>query len=423
MKPPIILVVLVLTFSGPAAPAGNGHVDAVSRWNDAALDAIRLQRTSPPVAARALAIVHTAIFDAVNGIARTYEPYFVPSAVPASASPEAAASAAAHDTLVSLFPSLDATFDALHGEILASIANGPQKTRGAAWGATVAEKILEWRRHDAADAPVDPPSGTDPGDWRPTPPLFLPYLLPHWGLVTPFALETGADFRPPGPPALDSARWADDYNEVKTLGAAVNSTRTAEQSLIAQFWADGAGTETPPGHWNSIAQAVSAELETPLVEKARLFALLNVALADAAICSWDAKFAFFFWRPVTAIRNGDLDGNDATIADPAWSSFIGTPPFPDYISGHSTFSGAAATVLALFCGTNEIAFTAESDFLPGETRTFERFSDAAAEAALSRLYGGIHYRSANEDGLRAGVSIGAWVMTHVMQPKTNRSRK
>jgi len=423
MKPPIILVVLVLTFSAPAAPAGNGHVDAVSRWNDAALDAIRLQRTSPPVAARALAIVHTAIFDAVNGIARTYEPYFVPSAVPASASPEAAASAAAHDTLVSLFPSLDATFDALHGEILASIANGPQKTRGAAWGATVAEKILEWRRHDAADAPVDPPSGTDPGDWRPTPPLFLPYLLPHWGLVTPFALETGADFRPPGPPALDSARWADDYNEVKTLGAAVNSTRTAEQSLIAQFWADGAGTETPPGHWNSIAQAVSAELETPLVEKARLFALLNVALADAAICSWDAKFAFFFWRPVTAIRNGDLDGNDATIADPAWSSFIGTPPFPDYISGHSTFSGAAATVLALFCGTNEIAFTAESDFLPGETRTFERFSDAAAEAALSRLYGGIHYRSANEDGLRAGVSIGAWVMTHVMQPKTNRSRK
>ena len=423
MKPPIILVVLVLTFSAPAAPAGNGHVDAVSRWNDAALDAIRLQRTSPPVAARALAIVHTAIFDAVNGIARTYEPYFVPSAVPASASPEAAASAAAHDTLVSLFPSLDATFDALHGEILASIANGPQKTRGAAWGATVAEKILEWRRHDAADAPVDPPSGTDPGDWRPTPPLFLPYLLPHWGLVTPFALETGADFRPPGPPALDSARWADDYNEVKTLGAAVNSTRTAEQSLIAQFWADGAGTETPPGHWNSIAQAVSAELETPLVEKARLFALLNVALADAAICSWDAKFAFFFWRPVTAIRNGDLDGNDATIADPAWSSFIGTPPFPDYISGHSTFSGAAATVLALFCGTNEIAFTAESDFLPGATRTFERFSDAAAEAALSRLYGGIHYRSANEDGLRAGVSIGAWVMTHVMQPKTNRSRK
>ena len=169
--------------------------------------------------------------------------------------------------------------------------------------------------------------------------------------------------RPPGPPALDSAAWAQDYNEVKELGAATGSTRTPEQSLIAQFWADGAGTETPPGHWNSIARDVSERLETPLIEKARLFALLNVALADAAICAWDAKYTYAFWRPVTAIRNGDIDGNDDTVADPTWSSFIVTPPFPDYVSGHSTFSGAAATVLALFYRTDDVAFTATSDFL------------------------------------------------------------
>jgi hypothetical protein len=421
MKSRLILGGLLFTFAAPAAQTAD--VDVVSRWNTAALDAIRLQRTAPPLASRTFAIMHAAMYDAVNAITRTHEPYFIRSTVPASASLEAAASAAAHEVLVALVPAFGATFDALHDDILDDIPDGPQKKRGEAWGALVAAEILEWRLHDGAAAVVDPPVATEPGDWRPTPPLFLPYLLPQWGFVTPFALEHVADFRPAGPPALSSARWADDYNEVKDLGAAVSAIRTAEQSLIARFWSDGAGTETPVGHWNSIAQAVTGERATPLVDKARLFALLNVALADAAICAWDAKTAYFFWRPVTAIRNGDLDGNDETTADPAWTSFIPTPPFPDYVSGHSTFSGAAAAVLAAFFGTDEMAFTAASDFLPGVTRDYARFSAAAADAALSRLYGGIHYRSANEDGLRAGVRIGEWVFDHTMRPATNRSRR
>ena len=287
----------------------------------------------------------------------------------------------------------------------------------------MARSILEWRRRDGADAAVDLPGNSGPGAWQPTPPGFLPYLLPQWAFLMPFALEEPGAVRPPGPPALDSAAWAQDYNEVKELGAATGSTRTPEQSLIAQFWADGAGTETPPGHWNSIARDVSERLDTPLIDKARLFALLNVALADSAICAWDAKYAYAFWRPVTAIRNGDIDGNDDTVADPTWSSFIVTPPFPDYVSGHSTFSGAAATVLALFYRTDDVAFTAASDFLPGVTRDFNSFSTAAEEAALSRLYGGIHYRSANEDGLRAGVAIGAWTVRNVMRAEENRSRR
>jgi hypothetical protein len=421
MKRHMILGAVVLSFLLAGSPAA--AADVVTSWNNAALAAIRAERTPPPVASRALAILHVSIFDAVNGIARTYEHYWVLSAVPASASMDAAASAAGHDVLVALFPARAATFDALHDAIMQSIKDGPQKTRGAQWGEAVALKILTSRSADGASQTVSPPGGTGPGVWVPTPPLFAPYLLPQWGHVAPFTFTHGFDFRPQGPPALDSEKWAQDYNEVKQLGAAVGSTRTPEQSLIALFWADGAGTETPPGHWNSIAQEVADELETPLVEKARLFALLNVAMADAAICAWDAKYSFAFWRPVTAIRNGDTDGNDDTEADPAWSSFIVTPPFPDYVSGHSTFSGAAATVLALFFGTNNIAFTAESDFLPGVTRDFASFSDAAAEAALSRLYGGIHYRSANEDGLRAGVAIGEWAFDHVMQPKGNRSKK
>ena len=267
-----------------------------------------------------------------------------------------------------------------------------------------------------------PPVGTGPGAWEPTPPAFAPYLLAQWGFVAPFVMESSAALRPNGPPPLDGAQWAAEYNEVKALGAAAGSTRTADQSQIARFWADGAGTETPPGHWNHIAQDVAAQQRNTLEQNARMFALLNLALADAAICAWDAKYAFNFWRPVTAIRFGDTDGNDATAADPAWSSFITTPPFPDYTSGHSTFSGAAARVLARFYGRDDIAFVTGSDALPGVTRSFAGFAAAAAEAGVSRIYGGIHYRSANQDGLAAGEAIGDLTFANFLQPKGNRSR-
>jgi hypothetical protein len=399
------------------------RADVVTDWNNAALDAIRADNTQPPMASRALAILHVSIFDAVNGISRRYESYLVASAVPVSASPEAAASAAAHQVLLSFFPNSAASFNALHARILAAIRDGAQKNTGIAWGESVAAKILAYRATDGWDAVVLPPSGGGPGYWVPTPPAFARFLLPQWGFVTPFCMTDAAQFRPPGPPALASAKYAADYNEIKSLGAAEGSTRTADQSQIALFWADGAGTETPPGHWNSIAQAVGAMRGNTLDDNARLFALLNLAMADAAICAWDAKFTFDFWRPVTAIRYGDLDGNPATEPDPGWNSFIITPPFPDYVSGHATFSGAAAAVLALFYGSDDTPFTTDSDFLPGVSRSFSSFSAAAEEAAVSRLYGGIHFRSANEDGLNAGLQIGARAFTNFLQPKGNRCRR
>ena len=411
----VSLTLLTLGFSSPA--------DVVTAWNSAALNAIRADKTPPPKASRALAILHGSIYDAVNGITRTHEAYFVPSAVSASASKEAAASAAAHQALVDLFPSAASGFDGLNVAILAGIRDGPQKSAGIAWGESVASQIFAARATDGSTATVPLPSGSGPGYWGPTPPAFAAYLLPQWGFITCFAMTDHSQFRPPGPPALDSVKWSEDYNEVKALGAAVGSTRTPEQTQIALFWADGAGTETPPGHWNSIAQEIGAARANTLEENARLFALLNIAMADAAICAWDAKYMFNFWRPVTAIRNGDTDGNPATAPDPAWSSLIITPPFPDYVSGHSTFSGAASMVLALFYGTDHITFTTGSDFLPGVFRSFTSFSAAASEAADSRLYGGIHFRSANEDGLLSGVSIGEWTFTNFLQPKGNRSRK
>jgi PAP2 superfamily len=388
--------------------------DVVTEWNNAALDAIRAGHTAPPIASRSLAILHVSIYDAVNGIDRTHEPYLVESEVSASASREAAAGAAAHEALVNLFPAAVSSFDTLYTAILATIPDGSHKAAGIVWGEFVASQILDARANDGWNATVLPPVGSGPGVWVPTPPAFLPYLLPQWGFVMPFAMSSRSQFRPPGPPSLDSEQYAADYDEVKALGAAIGSTRTEEQTEIALFWADGVGTETPPGHWNSIAQTIATARGNVMEENARLFALLNIAMADAAMCAWDAKYTFHFWRPVTAINFAEPQLN--------WMSFIVTPPFPDYVSGHSTFSGAAATVLARFYGTEHLPFTTGSDFLPGVYRSFATCLDAAEEAAVSRLYGGIHFRSANEDGLQAGISIGEWTGTCYLQPKGNRSR-
>src|SRR5436309_7361097 len=390
------------------------HADVVTEWNSAALGAIRAGHTPPPIASRSLAILHVSMYDAVNGIDRTHEPYLVQSEVPASASREAAASAAAQQALGTLFPASASSFDTLHAAILGAIPDGPQHTAGIVWGEFGANQILAARPNDSSNAIVPPPGGSGPGVWVPTPPAFLPYLLPQWGFVVPFAMRNSSQFRPPGPPSLDSQRYEADYTEVKELGAAVGSTRTEEQTEIALFWADGAGTETPPGHWNSIAQIIAEDRLNTLEQNARLFALLNIAMADAAICAWDAKYTFDFWRPVTAIAFVEPELN--------WMSFIVTPPFPDYVSGHSTFSAAAATVLPLFYGTEDLPFTTGSDFLPGVYRSFATCFDAAEEAALSRIYGGIHFRTASEDGLQAGTSIGQWTFTHYLRPRHHRSQ-
>ena len=405
----IACIATVTLASSVAVPA---RADAVTDWNNAALDAIRAGNTAPPIASRSLAILHVAIYDAVNGIARTHERYLVPSVAPANASRPAAASAAAHKALVHLFPANASSFDALNATILAGIPDGPRKRAGIVWGEFVATVILIARTHDGSNAVVQPPGGSGPGVWVPTPPAFLPYLLPQWGFVVPFGMRNSSQFRPPGPPSLNSQQYAEDYEEVKQLGPIVGSTRTPDQSEIALFWADGAGTETPPGHWNSIAQIIGDARGNTLEENARLFALLNIAMADAAICAWDAKYTFDFWRPVTAIAFAEPELN--------WMSFIVTPPFPDYTSGHSTFSAAAATVLPLFYDTEDLPFTTGSDFLPRVFRSFATCFDAAEEAALSRIYGGIHFRTASEDGLQAGINIGQWTFSHYLEPRHNR---
>jgi membrane-associated phospholipid phosphatase len=394
-------------------PQAKTSVDEVIRWNRALIQAIRVDKTAPPLAARDMAMVQVAVYDSVNSVFRTNRPYKVLAKAAPGTSAEAAAAAAAHRVLVELFPAQRLFFDAVLRGSLARIPN-PGERSGVRLGRFVAGKILDLRRNDGANAVVTYTPGTNPGDWQKTPPGFANAVLPQWPNVTPFALSSGAQLRPAGPPALTSAQYTAAFNEVKSLGRFDSTTRTPEQTAIALFWADGTGTATPPGHWNEIAQAVARSRHNSLADNARLFALLDIALADAGIVSWDAKYRYNFWRPVTAIRAADTDGNPDTTADPSWTPLLVTPPFPSYTSGHSTFSAAACEVLTRFFGSN-VRFTSTSDGLPGFARTFRSFQQAADEAGMSRIYGGIHYQFDNQDGLATGGAVGRFVFANLLR--------
>ena len=395
-----------LLFAVLLCMAGVAQADVVTDWNTVLLQAIRVAKTPPPVASRAMAMVHVAVFDAVNGLVGEYTPYAVPSRGPGGASPQAAAVAAAHKVLVALFPSQQATFDAAFATSLGPIFDGAGKSAGITWGETVATAVLASRANDGASATVPYSVPTGAFWWTPTPPASAAALLPQWATVTPWGIHNADRFVTLAPPTPSSADYTRFFNEVKRLGRDTSLVRTAEETQIALFWADGSGTATPPGHWNLIAQNLTIREHLNLSQSSYLFAILNIAEADAAIVAWDYKYRYNFWRPVTAIHNADSDGNPATTADASWTPLLVTPPFPSYISGHSTFSAAAAKVLELFFGTDHVAFSTTSDALPGVTRSYTSFTQAAAEAGQSRIYGGIHFQFDNVAGTQAGAAIG-----------------
>jgi membrane-associated phospholipid phosphatase len=397
-----------------AIPA-NVETDPVLHWNEVVLQAIRAEKTPPPVAARALAIVHTAIYDALNAIDGKHAPYRLAARVP-DAAPEVAAAVAAHRALVELFPARTTTFDAELKRSLAPVPEGTAKMLGNWLGRQAAERILQARAGDGSSTRQDYTVAIGPGFWQPTPPDYRPALLPQWRSLSCFCLPSATSLRPPSPPPLKSPAYAWSFKEVKSLGSLDSDVRTPEQTEIALFWADDVGTVTPPGHWNRIAQAVALSRHTTSIDNARLFALLNLALADAAVVCWDCKYHYSLWRPIHAIRSAARDGGEAG-GDPNWRPLLNTPPFPSYTSGHSTFSGAGAAVLAGFFGSDQIGFTVASEGgMHGMTRSFTGFSAAAREAGRSRIYGGIHWDFDNVAGLALGKSVGDYVARNFLTP-------
>jgi len=362
-----------------------------------------------------MAIVHLAIYDAVNAIVGGNAPY-LPLHAPRSASPDAAAAAAAHTVMLSLFPSQQSVIDAKFQDSLSQIGGGEHVRRGIRIGVEAANRILAARANDGSGAtpPVFVPQSA-PGEYQLTPPNFQQPVFTHGPQVRPFALGTADQFRPPPPPAVSSSRYADDFGEVKALGEINSTTRSADQTQIGRFW----GAAPVQNVWNQIAQTAGISHHNTLEQDARMFALLNTSLADGVIALYDSKYAYHRWRPVTAVRAADTDGNPDTVGDANWTPLAVTALDPSYAGAHAEISQSAAAALRRFFGDDRLDFSLTTPSLPGVVRSFQSFSQAADEAAVSRIYAGQHFRYDEDAGQALGDQVGEFVSDHVLTPVRN----
>jgi PAP2 superfamily len=392
-------------------------VNPVVQWNRTLLLIVRTPGAQPSTVhpTRSFAIIHAAIYDAVNAIDRTHRPYLVRlSGVPRDASQEAAAAAAAHEVLVALYPASKATLDAQLQQSLAQIPDGNDKVEGIRIGQTVADRILALRSNDGSNAkPIPYVFGTAPGDYQSTPPNFPPQpQFTHWSRVTPFALERASQFRPGPPPALTSDTYSDAFNQIKSVGIVNSTTATADEALTGRFW-NGA----IQNYWNEISQTASVAHSLTTAQSARLFALLNLSFADDVIAFYDAKYLYNFWRPVTAIRAADTGINPETVADPNWLPEVGkTAPDPSYPGAHAVISASGAEVLISFFERDRFEFNVTSEVLPGAERSFTSFSAASEEATSSRIFGGQHFRFDLTTGQRLGREVADFVLDNFLTP-------
>jgi hypothetical protein len=402
-----------LTFGLP------GRADTVTDWNANTDQAIETAAQGAPVQGRILAIVHTAIYDAVNGIDRKYTPYFVMEQGPRDASDDAAAAQAAYTALVGLFPAQKTNFDA---ELVVSLAKIPSNhgqdkriANGLAWGEYVAQQILAWRSTDGFTTVLPPYyGGGAPGVWR-SPPSgtnadgTLPALFPQNAVLIPFAMASHDQFRPGPPPALTSALYAADLNEVKAIGSASSTLRTPTQTQLALLW-----QAVGPVDENRAIRPLASP-SASLVDNARLFALINIVAADATIAGFDSKYTYNLWRPYHAIRLADTDGNPDTTADPTWNSLFIAPRFQEYMSNHAIITTSVMNTLAELLGDKN-TFTLSAPGYPGFTWTFDRFSDAAAQVIEARIWAGIHFRNSCNVGAKQGMKLSHYVLKNFLVP-------
>ncbi|HEX7332961.1 MAG TPA: vanadium-dependent haloperoxidase [Pyrinomonadaceae bacterium] len=397
-----------VTRSATALPAQ--ATDALIEWNQQAvtLSLRPVPALSPVQQTRVMAIFQLAVHDAVNGITGEYETYLSPASPPQNASPVAAAIAAAHHAAKQLFPGNDMMLDERYANSLAAHGLSPDNP-GIAFGSSAAAAILAARANDhssEAQFAYDAPGAGAPGVWVRL--NNAAALLPGWGNVTPFVLRTSSQFRPEAPPALDSEQYAKDYNEIKLIGVNSGSTRSATQSQIATFW-----RASPTAIWNPVLTQLVQTRNATLSENARLFALFYLAAADASIACWEAKYHYNFWRPQAAIINGEFDSNDETVGNGTWQPFVGTPPHPEYPSGHTSNSNAMARILtAEFGDTPGVPIVVT---VSGITRQWSSLSEAVQEVIDARVYSGIHFRNSDEVGARMGRQVAKFVSKHALR--------
>jgi hypothetical protein len=424
--PLLIALALVALASFPVARA-----DAVTDWNVIASNAIVVTAGQPPpVSALSFAMVQGAVYDAVNAIDRGYQPYLVQPPSNPTDSKEAAAATAAFRVLVGfadllgLFPSQQPTLQPVYDAYIAGLPDNPPGSRanGVGIGEATARAMLTDRQNDGRFGPSPTPYPVAPGIWRPTPPNFAHDPAPWVGNVRPFIVPSAEMLRTDGPNALTSAAYTEDFNEIKEVGSLTSTTRTPDQTDAAIFWQDHAHAL-----YNRIFRTLAASQNLGIADSARLFAMENLAAADAAIGCWNDKYYWQFWRPITAIREADTDGNPDTVADPTWlplfdpatpvcnPPLLFTPPFPDHPSGHTCATGAFVQTLQNFFGTDKIAFSAFSN-KSCTTRSFDRFSDALSEVIDARVWAGIHFRTADVQGAVLGNKVAHYLKKHYFQP-------
>ena len=396
-----LVAVAVLAAAPPA------FADAITVWNENAVT-IATPRMSPPAAQRAVAMVQVAMFDAVNSIERRYRPYLAQFPAAPTASKEAAAAAAAGAVLAGLFPNAEKQTHDLMASYLAALPEGEAKAEGVRLGEAVAAKVLEARRNDGTGAPDSYRPKTKPGVYVPT----AITVGSTWPNVTPFALKSPAQFRPQPPTRLTGKEWAVDYNEIKDLGGKDSAKRSARQTEDARFWLITGPQSTDP----LVRQLVTAT-KLGLLDSARFMALASVALADAYIAVMEAKYHYEFWRPITAIRNGDIDGNPLTESDPTWQPIDTTPMHPEYPCAHCIGSSALATVVETLLGTADIPeIVMTSPSAPGVTHRWTNIRAYTDEVSQARIWAGFHYRFSTRVGQQVGRKIGQYVVANVMQP-------
>jgi hypothetical protein len=401
------------------------RADAVTDWNATTEQAVLTAVQSPAVQGRFLAIVHAAIYDAVNGIEHKYTPYFVTEPAPGGASAEAAAAQAAYTALVSLYPIQKATFETQLASSLAKIPGQPGRNRrirvGRDWGEQVANQILAWRATDGFTAVLPGYfGGGAPGVWR-SPPAgdsadgTLPAIFPQNAVLVPFAMTSHDQFRPGPPPALTSALYAADVNEVKVIGRFDSALRTAEQTQLALLWQAVGQVNENHAIRPVIESLIGSQGHLELVDTARIFALINIVGEDATIAGFDSKYTYNLWRPYHAIRLADTDGNPDTEADPTWDALFVAPRHQEYMSNHSTITTAIMNTLAELIGDDH-TFTLSAPGSPGFTWTFDRFSDAAAQVVEARIWAGIHYRNSCNVGAAQGLKLSHYVLDNFLLP-------